>query len=229
MATQRVCAIPNCGKQVKTRQWCNAHYQRWQTYGDPLGKPQPRPPKPINCQAPDCTRTAQAADLCVMHYLRRRANGTFETKQAPKLTRRAFMDAAIASETDDCILWPFGKDTAGYGTINIDGNRGTVNRQVCERVYGAANGRLSRHSCHNKACINPRHLSWGTPMQNVHDSIAVGAMQRGERNGHARLTEGDISEIRSSNATAKELAERIGVSAAYVRQIRRRERWPHVA
>lgn len=228
MDAQRICSVDGCGKPSLYRGWCNAHYQRWQKYGDPLGKAPTRPPKPINCQAPDCTRGAKAAGLCIAHYLRKRANGTFETKKAHPLTRRAFMEAAIASETDDCILWPFGKDKAGYGTIRINGNRATVNRQVCERVYGFANGLLSRHSCHNKACINPRHLSWGTPMQNVHDSIAVGAMQRGERNGHAKLTQNDVIEIRSSKVTANEFAKRLGVSARYIGQIRRRERWRHV-
>jgi DNA-binding transcriptional regulator YiaG len=65
-------------------------------------------------------------------------------------------------------------------------------------------------------------------MQNVHDSIAVGAMQRGERNGHAKLTQNDVIEIRSSKVTANEFAKRLGVSARHIGRIRRRERWKHV-
>jgi hypothetical protein len=35
MAKSRICLIPNCGKPVKTRGWCKAHYSRWWQYGDP--------------------------------------------------------------------------------------------------------------------------------------------------------------------------------------------------
>lgn len=39
MANSRVCSIPGCSKpvRVKSRSWCNAHYQRWCNHGDPLG------------------------------------------------------------------------------------------------------------------------------------------------------------------------------------------------
>lgn len=32
------CDIPGCGKPVMSRGWCPAHYMRFNTYGDPLGK-----------------------------------------------------------------------------------------------------------------------------------------------------------------------------------------------
>lgn len=33
-----VCSIPGCGKPGYSRQWCQAHYSRWQRSGDPLPK-----------------------------------------------------------------------------------------------------------------------------------------------------------------------------------------------
>lgn len=38
MAASRICSIPDCGKpvRVKSRGWCNAHWLRWNRYGDPL-------------------------------------------------------------------------------------------------------------------------------------------------------------------------------------------------
>src|SRR5690606_27836851 len=37
MAAKPLCSIPDCGKRVKTRGWCSAHYERWRLHGDPLG------------------------------------------------------------------------------------------------------------------------------------------------------------------------------------------------
>lgn len=36
MATLRLCSIPDCGKPVKARGYCNAHYLRAKRHGDPL-------------------------------------------------------------------------------------------------------------------------------------------------------------------------------------------------
>jgi len=30
------CAIPDCGKPVQARGWCNKHWKRWRVHGDPL-------------------------------------------------------------------------------------------------------------------------------------------------------------------------------------------------
>lgn len=35
MAISRLCSIPNCGKSARKRGWCNAHYLRWWSHGDP--------------------------------------------------------------------------------------------------------------------------------------------------------------------------------------------------
>jgi hypothetical protein len=33
-AASRVCSVPNCGRRVNRREWCEAHYERWRTTGD---------------------------------------------------------------------------------------------------------------------------------------------------------------------------------------------------
>ena len=33
----RVCSIEGCNKRARRRGWCNAHYHRWGSHGDPLG------------------------------------------------------------------------------------------------------------------------------------------------------------------------------------------------
>lgn len=36
MSIPRVCSIPDCGKKVKGYGWCEKHYNRWKSHGDPL-------------------------------------------------------------------------------------------------------------------------------------------------------------------------------------------------
>lgn len=42
MADKSVCKIEGCGKPVRTRGWCGAHYWRWHRHGDPLAGAEPR-------------------------------------------------------------------------------------------------------------------------------------------------------------------------------------------
>jgi hypothetical protein len=32
----KICSVPDCGKKIYRRTYCNAHYMRWKRYGDPL-------------------------------------------------------------------------------------------------------------------------------------------------------------------------------------------------
>jgi hypothetical protein len=36
MASTHVCAIPECGKPRRGREWCRTHYSRWLRHGDPM-------------------------------------------------------------------------------------------------------------------------------------------------------------------------------------------------
>lgn len=37
MFDQKICSIPSCGKKIKARGWCAAHWKQWKKYGDPSG------------------------------------------------------------------------------------------------------------------------------------------------------------------------------------------------
>ena len=43
---------------------------------------------------------------------------------------------AVLSETDDCILWPYGSDQHGYGRVRWDGKQQRTHRLVCRLVHG---------------------------------------------------------------------------------------------
>lgn len=88
-----------------------------------------------------------------------------------------FLRNALASETDECILWPFYRDDNGYGRLTRDGKSQLAHVYVTKKKHGPnPPDKESCHSCGNGhlSCINHRHLRWGTRLENVHDAIAHG-------------------------------------------------------
>jgi len=78
----------------------------------------------------------------------------------------------IDKETD-CWIWT--KSTReGYGQITIAGKYWNSHRLSYTMNKGPIpKGLLVRHSCHNKRCCNPDHLSVGRDLDNYHDSFDV--------------------------------------------------------
>ncbi len=71
------------------------------------------------------------------------------------------------------------------------------------------------HSCDNKRCVNPAHLSQGTLQENGRQALERDRVKRGEHHGMAKLLETDVQQIRnlyaSGGMTQREIAEEFGV------------------
>jgi hypothetical protein len=164
-----------------------------------------------------------------MHYARKLKYGDVHfTKTIPWGETTAFVAAAIQSETDDCILWPYGKLKAGYGRFQVDGVSYNAHRYICEAVYGAPDkGIYAAHKCGVRACINPRHLYWATPAQNSADKYLHNTYQRGERHGQSILTESDVREILKlkEKVSQRILAERYGVTQSTISDVHTGRTW----
>ena len=75
MTRLKLCAVPDCARDSKSRGWCHGHYQRWVRLGDvqadiPLGRR-----RNDWCAVDGCERSAYARGLCSAHYRRVIAKG----------------------------------------------------------------------------------------------------------------------------------------------------------
>lgn len=178
------------------------------------------------CSVDGCGKRYYCRGFCARHYDRFRRNGFTHTRIAEKGSGAAFIDAAMALETDDCIDWPYGLSDDGYGII---GN-GKAHRIVCARAHGAPPFPRAHacHSCNRPICINKRHLRWGGAKENMADCIASGGLSVGTQRREAKLTDEIVRAIRNSTESDAAMARRYGVSAPTIRQARIRKRWRHV-
>lgn len=130
------------------------------------------------CSVPACTKQSKARGWCGTHYQRwLRWGSPLETKKRqPRPTET--IEARIANGTEpegDCLVWAGAKSAAGYGQIGVGGIVEYVHRVVARNAYGPCPAdKEVMHSCDNRACCNPAHLSYGTRQQNVDDMIAKG-------------------------------------------------------
>jgi hypothetical protein len=104
---------------------------------------------------------------------------------------------AIQQETDECIIWPF-HSVSGYGVVAFNGKPTPAHRValILATDQNHAEMYACHGECHNRSCINPRHLGWQTAKQNAADKHRDGTSQEGANHPLTRLTEDDVIVIR---------------------------------
>jgi len=132
--------------------------------------------------------------------------------------------------------WPWLRGACkGYGHVlwEIGGERKT---HKAHRVsYLLTHGHIPAgleilHSCDNKRCCNPAHLSAGTHAQNMRDAYERGLVPplKGEKNGNAVLTDEAVADILSTPRTIGSglaLAAKYGVSPGAISHVRVGRNW----
>jgi len=83
-------------------------------------------------------------------------------------------------DTDGCIEWTGSKTNAGYGVIGENGKPRMATHVSLELAgYPRPGANLfALHKCDNPACVNPKHLWWGTQSENMRDQISKGRNPR---------------------------------------------------
>ena len=159
----------------------------------------PNPTRHYNgqCSVDGCQRQRRARGLCLPHYLKAYRRETIPVKREPK-DKQGSDFLALAIETgrarrqraDDCLIWPFRRQSRGYAVLHGQGDATLVSRVVCEAMHGPApDGEpLALHNCDNGAggCIEPTHIEWGSyAKNNVADRKRAGTFNPWGRKRHA--------------------------------------------
>ncbi len=183
------------------------------------------------CSVSDCTDPpVNSRGWCSGHYYRWARYGDPLEGRNRRGSAPAFIELAVSHEGDDCLPWPYAQTTTGYGRYAVAGKIMRAHRVVLERVAGppptpqhhAAHAPLV---CHNRLCVNPRHLRWATRTENMADTVIDGTQAQGERGPGARLTESQVKAIRGDSRTYREIQREYGISIGHISMIKSRKVW----
>jgi len=190
----------------------------------------------MECSVYGCGRPAECSGLCQPHHGRLRRHGDPNLGGPMRATRKQTTDAlqqAMGYQGSDCHIWPFARNSAGYGHLTVGGRHTLVHRLVCEQWYGAPpDGFDAAHLCGNghKGCCSGRHLQWKSRADNHADKILHGTTRRGEAHYLAVLREEQINPIRTAAVHRKltDIAKEYGVSYGVIRAVVGRKSWAWV-
>lgn len=176
---------------------------------------------------------------------------TFYSQEVLKL----FESKVSRPNAYDCWEWLAYKLKAGYGCFNGLGVKSLAHRLAFQLYKGRIpEGLVVIHACDNPSCVNPSHLSLGTPKDNMDDMWNKGRgvvgkrysgnenisrrkpelLTHGSEHWKAKLTEDDVRYImenfkrRDKEFGTKGLAAKLGVTQAAVSKVVRGINWNHV-
>jgi len=142
-----------------------------------------------------------------------------------------FEEKHVPEPNPGCWLWKAHINTGGYGVFGHKGGPKTAHRVSYELHIGEIpDGLCVLHHCDIPNCVNPDHLFLGTQADNMADMYAKGRRPRpvGEAHPGAVLNNAKVINIRTSNKTIKELADKYGVRLGTIYNVLSRVSWDHV-
>lgn len=173
------------------------------------------------------------------------AKSTLPIPQLSASDKERFFSKVSTTPTDaGCTEWT-AASRAGYGAFRIARRQLGAHRVAYLISTGVDPRELSVcHSCDNPLCVNPSHLSLGTPQDNSTQMAIAGRaakgdkngarlyperLARGEGNGNSKLTESQVITIRADTRVQREIALDYGVRRTLISSIKLRKIWKHVA
>lgn len=143
-----------------------------------------------------------------------------------------FLSKIRKDEDSGCWVWIGGIGVRGYGRFKMGGVTRFAHRVSYEMHKGQIDdGLFVLHSCDNRACVNPEHLSIGTQKDNQQDMKAKGRHCHGASSPNAKLTEENVLEMyrlhRSGIGTIR-LSRQFGISKNLAWRIVNGLQWEHL-
>jgi len=136
-----------------------------------------------------------------------------------------------------CIEWTGAFDPSGYGKIKIATKSMSTHVAAWRIKNGGIAvpvGRVIMHSCDNRKCVNPLHLSCGTQSENMKDCSTRCRMNtaKGTSNSSSVLTEDIVRQMRtlwdSGSHSQRQIARMFNFGYPVVRAAIERRSWRHV-
>jgi hypothetical protein len=126
-----------------------------------------------------------------------------------------------------CWLWSGRTNNYGYGVIRVKGKNVYTHRLSWELRNGRKipSGLMVRHSCDNRTCIHPDHLSLGTHQDNMKDMA-----DKGKRTNH-KLSETQVRrlvKLRDDGVPVDKYAKELGIGVTYARRVAAKKAWRHL-
>lgn len=137
-------------------------------------------------------------------------------------------------KSEGCWEWQGVRLHHGYGALQFRGKLRKAHRLSWELHNGPIpEGLIVCHHCDNPPCVRPDHLFLGTSKDNADDKGCKGRQRAGigERNGSARLTEGDVLRavvLRFAGWTYSRIGDHLGVTMSSAHRICVGQAWSSV-
>lgn len=148
-------------------------------------------------------------------------------KQTKRGAALEWMQAHAAHAGNDCLKWPFSYCWNGYGQIGQDGKIVKAHRLMCELAHGKPPTMkyVAAHSCHNPSCVNPNHLSWKTPRDNLLDRRRDGTLTKKRWQNRGTLSDADVAFIclLKPYCNQREIGALFGISYQHVSVVQNRK------
>ena len=191
------------------------------------------------CSENGCEKPVNARCLCSMHYMRLRRDGLIPvgTRARGTLEERFWR---YVDKSGECWTWTGRSvNNGGYGQIQV-GGKGSKHVLAHRLSYELHHGHIPEglvvmHSCDNRLCVNPDHLSVGTYSENTLDAINKGRwiqkappVFKGSAHHKAKINEEQAKYIRTCGRRTDELALEFGLSKTTVIRIKSGKLWSHI-
>lgn len=188
--------------------------------------------RPI-CSIEGCGKPAICRGWCDMHYTRYKRHGDpLVTKTAAEGDGLSFLMARLSYSGRDCVEWPYSKSGLGYGQTFYQGQVRQTHRLMCFLAHGEppTPKHHAAHRCGNYACINPRHIRWRTPRQNIAEKKRHGREAFGEARPSAKLNDSKVREIIAleGQVPCARVAAKFAVASPTIKAIWDNKTWRHI-